>query len=125
VNVDIKTASIETLKAERDTHLRTPDFFAVERFPTMTFRSTSVRVQGKAIRLVGDLTIRDKTKPVVLDGTYEGRFKDPWGKMRTAFLASTKINRQDFGVSFNGPFEQIGQIGDEVEIEIAIEAVQQ
>jgi polyisoprenoid-binding protein YceI len=125
VNVEIKTASIETLKAERDTHLRTPDFFAVERFPTMTFRSTSVRVQGKAIRLVGDLTIRDKTKSVVLDGTYEGRFKDPWGKMRTAFLASTKINRQDFGVSFNGPFEQIGQIGDEVEIEIAIEAVQQ
>jgi polyisoprenoid-binding protein YceI len=125
VNVEIKTASIETLKAERDTHLRTPDFFAVERFPTMTFRSTSVRVQGKSIRLVGDLTIRDKTKSVVLDGTYEGRFKDPWGKMRTAFFASTKINRQDFGVSFNGPFEQIGQIGDEVEIEIAIEAVQQ
>ena len=125
VNVEIKTASIETLKAERDTHLRTPDFFAVDRFPTMTFRSTSVSVQGKAIRLVGDLTIRDKTKSVVLDGTYEGRFKDPWGKMRTAFLASTTINRQDFGVSFNGPFEQIGQIGDDVAIEIAIEAVQQ
>jgi polyisoprenoid-binding protein YceI len=125
VNVEVKTASIETLKAERDTHLRTPDFFAVERFPTMTFRSTSVRVQGKAIRLVGDLTIRDKTKSVVLDGTYEGRFKDPWGKMRTAFVASTTINRQDFGVSFNGPFEQIGQIGDDVAIEIAIEAVQQ
>ena len=105
--------------------MRTPDFFAVERFPTMTFRSTSVRVQGKAIRLVGDLTIRDKTKSVVLDGTYEGRFKDPWGKMRTAFLASTTINRQDFGVSFNQPFEQIGQIGDDVAIEIAIEAVQQ
>jgi polyisoprenoid-binding protein YceI len=125
VNVEVKTASVETLKAERDTHLRTPDFFAVERFPTMTFRSTSVRVQGKAIHLVGDLTIRDKTKSVVLDGTYEGRFKDPWGKMRTAFLASTKINRQDFGVSFNGPFEQIGQIGDEVTIDIAIEAVEQ
>src|SRR5687767_26481 len=77
VNVEIKTASIETLKTERDTHLRTPDFFAVERFPTMTFRSTSVSVQGKAIRLVGDLTIRDKTKSVVLDGTYEGRFKAP------------------------------------------------
>ena len=125
VTVEVKTASIETLKAERDTHLRTPDFFAVERFPTMTFRSTSVSVQGKAIRLVGDLTIRDKTKSVVLDGTYEGRFKDPWGKMRTAFLASTTINRQDFGVSFNGPFEQIGQLGDDVAIEIAIEAVQQ
>jgi polyisoprenoid-binding protein YceI len=125
VDVTVKTASVETLKAERDTHLRTKDFFAVEQFPDMTFRSTSVRVDGKAIRLVGDLTIRDKTKSVVLDGTYEGRFKDPWGKMRTAFLARTTINRQDFGVSFNGPFEQIGQIGDDVAIEIAIEAVQQ
>jgi polyisoprenoid-binding protein YceI len=62
---------------------------------------------------------------VVIEGTYQGRFKDPWGKMRTAFIAATKISRQDFGVSFNQPFEQIGQIGDEVEIEIAIEAVQQ
>jgi polyisoprenoid-binding protein YceI len=125
VNVEVKTASIETLKAERDTHLRTGDFFDVERFPAMTFRSTSVTVKDKAVRLAGDLTIRDRTKPVVIEGTYQGRFKDPWGKMRTAFIASTKINRQDFGVSFNEPFEQIGQIGDEVEIEIAIEAVQQ
>jgi polyisoprenoid-binding protein YceI len=83
VSVDVKTASIETLKAERDTHLRTPDFFAVE-----------------------------------------GRFKDPWGKMRTAFTGSTTINRQDFGVSFNGPFEKIGQIGDDVAISIAIGAVE-
>jgi polyisoprenoid-binding protein YceI len=125
VNVEVKTASVETLKTERDTHLRTGDFFDVARFPAMTFRSTSVTVKDKAIRLAGDLTIRDRTKPVVIEGTYRGRFKDPWGKMRTAFLASTKVNRQDFGVSFNGPFEQIGQIGDEVEIEIAIEAVQQ
>ena len=91
----------------------------------MTFRSTSVTVKDKSIRLAGDLTIRDRTKPVVIEGTYQGRFKDPWGKMRTAFIASTTINRQDFGVAFNGPFEQIGQIGDEVEIAIAIEAVQQ
>jgi polyisoprenoid-binding protein YceI len=125
VNVEVKTASIETLKAERDTHLRTGDFFDVERFPAMTFRSTSVTVKDKSVRLAGDLTIRDRTKPVVIEGTYQGRFKDPWGKMRTAFIAATKINRQDFGVSFNQPFEQIGQIGDEVEIEIAIEAVQQ
>lgn len=125
VTVEVKTASIETLKAERDTHLRTPDFFDAERFPTMTFRSTKVDVKDKSIRTEGDLTIRDKTKRVTLDGTYNGRFKDPWGKMRTAFIASTKINRQDFGVSYNAPFEQIGQIGDEVAIEIAIEAVEQ
>jgi|EndMetStandDraft_5_1072996.scaffolds.fasta_scaffold00185_9 polyisoprenoid-binding protein YceI len=125
VHVEVKTASIETLKAERDTHLRTGDFFDVARFPAMTFRSTSVTVKDKSIRLAGDLTIRDRTKPVVIEGTYQGRFNDPWGKVRTAFIASTKINRQDFGVAFNAPFEQIGQIGDEVEIAIAIEAVQQ
>jgi polyisoprenoid-binding protein YceI len=125
VTVEVKTASIETLKAERDTHLRTPDFFDAQKFPTMTFRSTKVDVKDKSIRLEGDLTIRDKTKRVVLNGEYKGRFKDPWGKMRTAFFASTTINRQDFGVSYNAPFEGIGQIGDEVAIEIAIEAVEQ
>jgi len=123
VTVEVRTASIETLKAERDNHLRTPDFFDVQRFPTMSFRSTKVDVKDRSIRLEGDLTIRDKTKRVVLEGAYQGRFKDPWGKMRTAFLASTTINRHDFGVSYNAPFEQMGQIGDEVSIEIAIEAV--
>ncbi len=125
VTVEVKTASIETLKAERDTHLRTPDFFDAQKYPTMTFRSTKVDVKDKAIRMEGDLTIRDKTKRVVVEGTYNGRFKDPWGKMRTAFVAETRINRQDFGVSYNAPFEQIGQIGDDVTIEIAIEAVEQ
>ena len=62
---------------------------------------------------------------MVLEGTYQGRFKDPWGKMRIAFIASTKVNRQDFGVSYNAPFEHMGQIGDEVSIEIAIEVVEQ
>lgn len=125
VTVEVKTASIETLKAERDNHLRTPDFFDVQRFPTMNFRSTKVDVKDRSIRLEGDLTLRDKTKRVVLEGAYQERFKDPWGKMRTAFFASTRINRHDFGVSYNAPFEQMGQIGDEVSIEIAIEAVEQ
>ena len=125
VSVDIKTASIDTRVDARDKHLRSADFFEAEKFPTITFRSTNVTVQGKTIRVVGDLTIRGRTKPVVLVGSYEGKFKDPWGKMRTAFIASTTINRQDFGVAFNGPFETIGQIGDEVWIEIAIEAVQE
>jgi polyisoprenoid-binding protein YceI len=125
VDVSIKTASIDTRVEARDKHLRTPDFFAADSFPTMTFRSTNVSVHGDQIRVLGDLTIRGRTKPVLLVGTYEGLFKDPWGKMRTAFVASTTINRQDFGVAFNGPFETIGQIGDDVWIEIAIEAVRQ
>lgn len=125
VNVMVRTASIDTRVPTRDAHLRTPDFFAVDSFPTMTFRSTDVRMAGRNLRIAGDLTIRGRTRPVVLTGTYEGRFQDPWGQMRTAFIASTTINRQEFGVAFNGPFETIGQIGDEVTIEIAIEAVQQ
>lgn len=125
VHVDIRTASIDTRVGARDDHLRSPDFFAVDSFPAMTFRSTNVSVAGDQIRVLGDLTIRGRTKPVLLSGTYQGRFEDPWGKMRTAFIASTTINRHDFGVAFNAPFEQIGQIGDEVWIEIAIEAVQQ
>ena len=124
VDVDVKVASIDTGKAERDAHLRTPDFFAVEQFPVMTFKSTNVTVQGESIRILGDLTIRGRTKPVVLVGTYQGRFPDPWGGMRVAFLASTTINRHDFGVSYDGPFLDVGQIGDEVWIDIAIEAVQ-
>jgi polyisoprenoid-binding protein YceI len=125
VDVTIRTASIDTRVPQRDDHLRTSDFLAVDSFPTMTFRSTNVTWQGRTIRIVGNLTLRGHTQPVVLVGTYEGRFKDPWGQMRTAFIASGTINRQDFGVSFNAPFETIGQIGDEVWIEIAIEAVQQ
>lgn len=125
VNVTVQTASIDTRVGARDDHLRTSDFFAVDSFPTMTFKSTNVVVQGDQIRVLGDLTLRGVTRPVLLTGTYEGQFVDPWEGTRTAFIASTTINRQDFGVSFNGPFETIGQIGDEVYIEIAIEAVRQ
>lgn len=123
VNVVVQTASIDTRVPPRDEHLRTSDFFAVDSFPTMTFRSRNVVVQGNQVRVLGDLTLRGVTKPVLLTGTYEGMFTDPWGGTRTAFIASTTINRHDFGVSFDGPFMEIGQIGDEVYIEIAIEAV--
>lgn len=125
VDVTIKAASIDTRVQARDDHLRSPDFFAVDSFPTITFTSRNVTVQGDQIRVLGDLTIRGTTRPVLLTGTYEGRFRDPWGNMRTAFIASTTIDRTDFGVSFNGPFQDIGQIGNEVWIEIAIEAVEQ
>lgn len=125
VDVTIQTASIDTRVAPRDEHLRTSDFFAADSFPTLTFRSTKVEMAGNLFRVFGDLTIRGHTEPVVLKGTYAGLFDDPWGGRRIAFVASTKVNRHDFGVSFDGPFELIGQIGDMVEIEIAVEAVRQ
>jgi polyisoprenoid-binding protein YceI len=123
VDVTIQTASIDTRVKQRDDHLRTSDFFAADSFPTITFRSTKVETAGNLFRVHGDLTIRGRTRPAVLEGTYIGLFDDPWGGRRIAFTASTVINRQDYGVSFNGPFEQIGQIGDDVTIDIAVEAV--
>jgi len=127
VEVTIQTASISTLNSDRDAHLRTPDFFAADSFPTMTFKSNRVELLGgDRLKIHGDLTIRGVTKPVTLDAQYLGRMeKDPWGMERVAFLASTKINRQDFGVSYNQTLEKMTMIGDEVEIEIAIEAVKQ
>jgi polyisoprenoid-binding protein YceI len=126
VEVTVQTASINTLNSDRDAHLRTPDFFAADSFPTMTFRSDRVVVVGTQVKVYGDLTLRGITKPVVLDGIYLGRIEqDPWGAERVAFLARTRIDRQDYGVSFNQVLEKMTMIGDEVEIEIAIEAVRQ
>lgn len=126
VQVTVQTASINTLNADRDAHLRTPDFFAVDSFPTMTFRSSRVEVDGDRLAVHGDLTLRGVTRPVVLEGRYLGRLaEDPWGQERVAFLASTTIDRQDYGVSFNQELADMTMIGDEVTIEIAIEAVKQ
>lgn len=126
VDITVQTASINTLNQDRDDHLRTPDFFAVDSFPTMTYRSDRVEVIGTRLKVHGELTLRGHTRPVILDGIYLGRIEeDPWGAERVAFLASTRIDRQDFGVSFNQAMETMTMIGDEIEIEIAIEAVRQ
>lgn len=125
VDVSIKTASIDTKNAQRDNHLRSPDFFAADSFPAITFRSRQVTKQGSQLRILGDLTMRGVTRPVVLTGEYAGAFNDPWGKGRTAFTATTTINRQEFGVAFNKAVETGTMLGDEVTIDIALEAVQQ
>lgn len=125
VDVTVQTASINTFNEQRDDHLRTDDFFDVENHPTMTFTSSRVVVNGRAINVEGDLTIRGTTRPVVLTGEYLGEGPDPWGGERIAFVASTTIDRQDFGVSFNQLVEGVGMIGDQVEISLAIEAVRQ
>lgn len=126
VEVRIQTASINTLNEQRDDHLRSADFFAAEAYPTMTYRSNRVEVDGDRIKVYGDLTLRGVTRPVVLEGEYLGRVeKDPWGQERVAFLARTTIDRQEFGVWYNQMLETMSVIGDEVSIEIAIEAVRQ
>lgn len=124
VNVSIDAKSIDTNNENRDNHLRSNDFFAADSFPALEFKSTSVAVRGEEITIQGTLTIRGKTKPVTLSGSFGGITKDAQGKDRIGFEASTKINRMDYGVSWNRAVEGGGiMLGDEVEINITIEAV--
>ncbi len=126
VEVTIQTASIDTNHERRDNHLRSADFFDAANHPTITFRSRTVNVQGQKVRVAGDLTMRGVTKPVVLEGELTGLGRDAQGRQRIGFEASTRIDRQDFGVSWNNAVEGGGLLlGDEVEISIVVAAVQQ
>ena len=128
VEVEIGTASIDTRVEQRDGHLRSPDFLDVETYPSITF--VSRRVEGAAaqagdeFRVVGDLTIRGTTREVALDATYEGRGQDPWGGQRVSFSAKTKIDRRDFGLTWNQALETGGiLVGNEIKISIELQAV--
>ncbi len=121
----IKAASIDTRTEQRDTHLKSADFLDVEKFPLIRFKSTKVELLGEdRYRITGDLTIRDVTKPVVLDVTHEGRSKDPWGGNRVGFSATTKIDRRDFGLVWNVALETGGVlVSNDIKISIDVEAV--
>lgn len=125
VTASIDVASITTNEPQRDAHLRSDDFFNAEKFPNITFASKRVeRVDAENYRVVGDLTIRDVTKEVVLDTEFEGQILDPYGNQRAGFTATTQISRGDFGVNFNGLLETGGVIvSDKVKITLHIEAV--
>jgi len=126
VLVTIDSKSIDTNNERRDAHLRSNDFFATDSFPTLTFKSSKVEVKGEALKVYGDLTIRGITRPVVLEGSFGGITKDAQGKERIGFEASTTINRLDHKVTWNRAVEGGGvMLGDEVEINITIEAVRQ
>ena len=124
VEFTAKVASIDTEVEARDKHLRTADFFEVEKFPTMTFKSTRVERKGKdAYVLHGDLTLKGVTKPVALPFTIKGAVKDPWGNTRFGIEAETKINRRDFGVNYGNAFAGGLDVGNEVTISLQLEAV--
>ena len=127
VEVSIDAASIDTREAQRDAHLKSADFFDVERFPTITFRGSRISdVSGDRFKLTGDLTIHGVTRPVTLDVTSEGRGKDPWGGDRAGFSATTKIKRSEFGLTWNQVLETGGiAVGDEIKISLDIEAIKQ
>jgi polyisoprenoid-binding protein YceI len=125
VEVSIDASSIDTGVADRDTHLRSPDFFDIEKFPELTFHSKRIeQVADAQYRVVGDLTIRGVKREVVLDVEYGGRGKDPWGNERVGFVAKTSIDRKDFGLTWNQVLETGGiLVGDRVEIELDVQAV--
>jgi polyisoprenoid-binding protein YceI len=125
VNVTIQTASIDTSERDRDTHLRSADFFEVEKFPTLTFGSTVITRKGdQRFAVTGDLTIHGVTKPVTFDATYLGKAKDPWGNERIAFEADATINRKDYGLHWNAALETGGfLVGDEVKISLSVQAI--
>lgn len=127
VTASIDVASVNTNLADRDTHLRSDDFFNAEEFPKITFESTAVEVMDASdFRVRGNLTIRDVTQPVVLQGEYDGRIMDPWGNERIAFNASTEISRKDFNVRWSQVLEAGGAVvGDTVKIHLYVEAIRQ
>lgn len=125
VEATIDASSVDTGTPQRDVHLRSPDFFDVERYPQLRFRSTRIeKVEGARYRVVGDLTIRDVTREVSLDVEYGGRAKDPWGNERIGFVATTSLDRKDFGLGWNQLLEAGGVlVGDRVDVELEVQAV--
>ena len=128
--VEMEAKSIDTRNEQRDTHLRSGDFLDVEKWTHVTFRSK--KVEGARARpdskfkVVGDLTIKDVTKEVTLDVTYEGRGKDPWGGERVSFSADTKIDRREWGLIWNAALETGGVlVSNEIKIHIDVQAVKQ
>ncbi len=125
VEATIDASSIDTGTAQRDEHLKSADFFDVEHFPQIRFRSTGIEKLGtERYRLTGELTIRDVSREIALDVEYGGRGKDPWGNERVGFTAKTALDRKDFGLKWNQALETGGVlVSDRVEIELELQAV--
>ncbi len=127
VEVEIEAASINTKDAKRDGHLRSPDFLDAEHSPTVTYQSRRIeKIDDHHGRIIGDLTVRGKTREVVLDVEYSGQAKSPWGKMSAGFTANTKFNRKDWGLTWNMALETGGVlVGDEVSVQIELEIIKE
>lgn len=125
VEISIDAASIDTDNADRDNHLRSADFFDVEKYPTIDFKSTKIEKKGDEYVLHGDLTMRGVTQKVEIPFEFLGTATDPWGNLRAGFSGSTEINRKDYGIVWNKGLDQGGFIlGDTVKIDLEINAVQ-
>ena len=124
VDVTIQAASIDTGEPDRDTHLRSADFFDVEKYPTLTFVSTSVTPRGgNNYDVAGNLTIHGVTRPMVLPAAFLGAAADPWGNTKLGFEAELTLNRKDFGLTWNAALETGGVlVGDDVKVSLSIQA---
>ncbi|UQI47329.1 YceI family protein [Streptomyces sp. HU2014] len=122
--IDMK--SVDSGDKTRDDHLRSADFFDVEKFPKATFTSTSVTWQGTTGTMTGDLTIKDVTRPVTLNVDYLGYARDPWDNDRAVFSASGKVNREDWGLTWNMALEAGGiLVSKEIELSLDLETIRQ
>jgi polyisoprenoid-binding protein YceI len=127
VDFTIRATSIDTNEKDRDTHLRSADFFDVGTFPNLTFKSTRIaKKSSERYEVAGNLSIRGVTKEITLPVTHLGKAKDPWGNERVGFEAEITLNRKDYGLMWNAPLEVGGfLVGDEVRVSLSIQAVAQ
>lgn len=125
VDAQVDASSVDTRDPKRDAHLRSPDFFDAEKYPTLTFKSTKVeRVDDNEYRVLGDLTMHGVTKPVAFKAEYYGQGKNPWGLQVAGLSAKTKVNRKDWGLNWNQALETGGVlVSEDVNIEIDLEAI--
>ncbi len=125
-DVVVDATSLDTGDERRDGHLRSADLFNVDEYPTLEFHSTRLEPLGRNWRLEGDLTVRGVTRPVSLDVTYEGAVVDPWGNPRLGFSASTEVDREDWGLTWNVALETGGMlVSKKIRLEFNVEAVKQ
>ena len=125
LSVNIDVASVTTRNVDRDAHLRSADFFDVERFPNMVFVSTNIAIDGDTVEVTGDLTIKDVTNSVTFPLEYQGSAKDPFGNTRVGFEGSVQVLRSDFGLTWNAALETGGfLVSDKVTLELEISAIQ-
>lgn len=125
LEAEVDVASIDTAVADRDAHLKSPDFFDVAKYPKMKFKSSAITGTEKSFKVTGDLTIRDVTKKVTFSGEYKGSVTDGYGNTKAAFVVSTKINRQDFGLKWSNMVEAGPVVGNEVTITLKIQAAKE
>jgi len=124
IKAEIDVSSIDTSEPKRDGHLKSPDFFDAEKFPKITFESTSVSGSGDSFKVTGNFTLHGVTKALTLDVKHEGSGKDPWGNERQSFSAKGSLNRVEYGLAFNQVLETGGVlVGEKVDFDIEVSAM--